>query len=515
MRYRFDAFDLDTRTRELSRDGEPVPLEPQVFDLLALMLRHAGEVVTQDAIIEGVWNGRIVSDAAIATRVSALRRALGDDGQSQRLIRTLRGHGFRFLAPVEQHAPAAPAAPLAAVPGGARPVLAILPFDRIGPDDESMLADGIVEEITSTLSRVQEFDVIARQSAFALRGEALDIPAAAARLGADYVLQGSVRSAGDRVRVTITLARGHDGHAVSSDTFDDRMDDLFDMQDRIAAKVAGGLAPHLRQAEIRRISQSAPRDRSAYDLTLMALPHFWASRREALEEAVRSLGAALERDPDYAPALAYMAWARGQIATYMWSDDPLRDFAEARRFADRAARIASDHGPTLVAIGAAYSLASEDPSEGTYYIDHALEIDNSNAWGWMRRGWALHYEGRPEAGLEAFRRAELLSPLDPFMFNVYIGRASCLRKLGRLDESVEMYRAGMRMTPGTAWPYRQLIGVHMLNGDVEAAHAAARHLRAAHPGITRQYFLDSLPRSVFTHSRDYVDAVIASGIFDD
>lgn len=155
-----------------------------------------------------------------------------------------------------------------------RPSLAVLPFDEIGAASTDMFADGVVEEITGALSRVHEFDVIARQSAFALQGEALDVPQAAARLGAQYIVEGTVRRAGDRVRIAAQLVNGADGHTLWSERFDDRLDDLFDLQDRIASQVAGQISPSLRNAEIARATGRAPQNRSAYDLLLTAYPYF-------------------------------------------------------------------------------------------------------------------------------------------------------------------------------------------------------------------------------------------------
>ena len=155
-----------------------------------------------------------------------------------------------------------------------RPSLAVLPFDEIGAASTDMFADGVVEEITGALSRVHEFDVIARQSAFALQGEALDVPQAAARLGAQYIVEGTVRRAGDRVLIAAQLVNGADGHTLWSERFDDRLDDLFDLQDRIASQVAGQISPSLRNAEIARATGRAPQNRSAYDLLLTAYPYF-------------------------------------------------------------------------------------------------------------------------------------------------------------------------------------------------------------------------------------------------
>jgi TolB-like protein len=277
------------------------------------------------------------------------------------------------------------------------PTIAVLAFEDLSAEAPDMLATGIVEEITGALSRVHEFRVIARQSAFALRGLALDVPETARRLGADYLVEGTVRRAGDRVRLSVQLVGGADGHTLWSNRFDDRIDDLFDLQDRIAALVAGQVAPNLRSAEIARAGRRPPADRTSYDLTLMAFPHFWAHGQEENAAAIRLLAAAVERDPGNVFATAMLAWAHAQQSSYMWSADPEADRATALELADRAAARVTDHAPTLTAVGAAISVASADIERANAFIDRAIDLDPNNAWAWMRRGWACAFEGAHEA----------------------------------------------------------------------------------------------------------------------
>ena len=197
-----------------------------------------------------------------------------------------------------------PQAPAGHTGGRGRPSLAILPFAELGVPDADMFAEGIVEEITGALGRVHDFHVIARQSAYALKGSEYDIAEASQRLGAEYLVEGSVRRAGDRIRIAVQLVRGKDGHLLWSERFDDRMDDLFDLQDRIAAKFAGQISPNLRMAEITRARSTPPADRSAYELVLSAMPHFWAHQRDDNAMAMALLDKPLEADPGYPLALA-------------------------------------------------------------------------------------------------------------------------------------------------------------------------------------------------------------------
>lgn len=395
---------------------------------------------------------------------------------------------------------------------GREPTIAVLPFDELtaGPDD--MFADGVVEEITGALSRVRDFRVIARQSAFALRGETLDVTEAARRLRADYLVEGTVRRSGDRVRISVQLIDGGSGATVWADRYDDRMDDLFDLQDRIAAHVAGQLSPSLRQAEILRAGARQPADRSAYDLMLTALPHFWAHRKEDNDRAIALLSAALERDPDYVPAMAYKAWALAQKPSYMWSDDPDTDHRAALAVAERVAQRVTDHAPSLVATGAAVTLSSNDVDRANSLIDRALAIDPNNAWGWMRRGWAWTYCGRSHEALDAFDRAEELSPLDPFRFNIYFGQAVAVRTLGRYEEAIRLIQQGMHANPGCTWVYRILAGIYTLMGRKEDADAALRKLMEHYPHLTVGYLMDCIPPTARQFQPDYIAALKRMGL---
>lgn len=392
------------------------------------------------------------------------------------------------------------------------PCLAVLPFGGIGVPDTDRFADGVVQEITGALSRAQEFEVIARQSAFALSGEALAIPEIAARLGADYLVEGSVQRSGERVRISVQLVRGRDGRLIWSRRFDDRLDDLFALQDRIAAQVAGQIQPSLRTAEIERAHSTVPADRTAYDLVLTAMPQFWAHRSDANAKAIALFDAALARAPEYRLARAYKAWALAQQSSYMWSADPAFDRAEALGLANEAATGLGDDPPALVALGAAYSLCSADVALADSFIDRALAIDPNNAWGWMRKGWSAIYARMPDAALDHFDRADRLSPLDPFRFNTVLGRAAALRALGDPDASIALVRAGMRANPGMTWAYRMLLCDLVLAGREEEARTAAREFLRHYPHATVAYVRASWPPSVQHALPGYVEALSRCGL---
>ncbi|PRY21465.1 TolB-like protein [Aliiruegeria haliotis] len=384
-----------------------------------------------------------------------------------------------------------------------RPSLAVLPFEELGGQEGDMFAEGVVEEITGALSRVQAFHVIARQSAFALRGQVLSAPETAEALGTDYLLEGSVRRSGLRVRISVQLVRGHDGYTLWSERFDDRLDDLFDLQDRIATQVAGHLAPNLRTAEILRAGHTPPESRSAYELLLTALPHFWVHDPAENDRAIAMLDAALAKAPDFGAALAQRAWCHAHRCCYLWTLEPetARDAASADFAA--ALPLVGDHAPSLTALSAAAAMAVKDNATAEDLARRALDIDPNNAWGWLRMGWIACYLARPEEGLSHFDRAEMLSPLDPFLFNIDFGRAACLRSIKEYDAAVAMIEKGLRAAPRAVWAYRMLFGTLWLKGDREGAIQAGRKWLAAHPGLSREVILQGLPD--WDHDPDYLD----------
>ncbi|WP_324753202.1 tetratricopeptide repeat protein [Roseovarius sp. Pro17] len=386
-----------------------------------------------------------------------------------------------------------------------QPALAVMPFDELGVKQGDMFAEGVVEEITGALSRIQAFHVIARQSVFALPKFTISAPDAALALGVDYLLEGSVRRTRDRVRISIQLVDGKSGHALWSGRFDDRIDDLFDLQDRIAAQVAGQILPNLRSAEIARARRHLPEARSAYELMLTAFPHFWVHDSLENERAVTLLDAAVEKAPDFGPALAQRAWCHSHRCCYLWTLQPEAARQLARADFDSALQLVDDHAPALTALSATAALALKDFRLSEELALRALDIDPNNAWGWLRLGWVTCYLGRPHAALEHFDRAEALSPLDPFLFNIEFGRSACLRALKDYDGSIARIEKGLRAAPRAQWAYRMLFGTLWLKGDKKGAITAGKRWLAAHPGLSKQVLLDGIPS--WNHDPDYLDVL--------
>lgn len=531
LRGPFSARDCrDAELRGLSRRGQA---------LLAYLAHHPDMRAERGLLADLLWSDRAEEQARASLRqeLSVLRRILPDgllnaDRQfvwldaSRLALDEVAGGAFlegfdlasegfedwlREVRASDRDEKTGDAGPAKAT-GRTRPVLAVLAFEELGIADPDMFADGVVEEISGALSRVNDFHVIARQSTFALRDEQIDPTEAAGRLGADYLVEGTVRRSGDRVRISVQLVSGRRGRLIWSARFDDRLGDLFDLQDRIAAQVAGQLLPNLRAAEIARARTRVPANRNAYELVLTAMPHFWSHRREDNSRALDLLEKALTVAPDYGPALSYKAWVLAQQPSYLWSADPAADRAEALELAQRAARHVSDHSPSLVAIGAAVALVSKDLDWSNSLVDRALVIDPNNAWGWLRRGWNRNYAGQTAEARACFDRAEMLSPLDPFLFNVEFGRGGSFMAEERYEDALGHFRKGLALSPHVTWAHRIIAVANYHLGRMEEAEAAMKLLLASYPDLTVRRFADSVPPTIIETQPGYFDALRRMGL---
>ncbi len=307
MRYLFEEYAFDTDRRELHRGADFVSVAPQVFDLLDYLIRNRERVVSKDDLINVIWNGRIVTDAALTTRLNVARTAIGDSGEEQRLIKTLPRKGFRFVGPVlEAQGPAGaatadnpiePPRPALALPD--KPSIAILPFANLSSDpDQAYFADGMVDEITTALSRFKSLFVVASNSSFAYKGKAVDVKQVGRELGVRYVLEGSVRKAAGKVRIIGQLIDAATGVHLWADRFEGDLSDIFALQDRMTESVVSAIEPKMFQAEID-LAARRPNNLSAYDLCLRAVPHLYSFTRDGSAEALRLASRALEIDPRY------------------------------------------------------------------------------------------------------------------------------------------------------------------------------------------------------------------------
>ena len=284
MRYLFEEYALDMDRRELRRGTTPVAIEPQVFDLLVHLIRRRDRVVSKDELLASVWRGRAISESALFNRINAARNAIGDTGARQKLIKTLPRRGLRFVGVVreEESGPAEAGLQKPSLGIADKPSIAVLPFLNLSGDPEQdYFIDGVVEDIITALSRNRGFFVIARNSSFTYKGKPVDAKQVAHALGVRYILEGSVRKSGNRVRVTGQFIEAGSGRHLWADRFDGDLVDIFDLQDQLVTSVVGAIAPQLEKAEIDRAKLDMTGDLAAYDFYLRGLASWnrWTGRK--------------------------------------------------------------------------------------------------------------------------------------------------------------------------------------------------------------------------------------------
>jgi TolB-like protein len=480
--YIFEGYALDTDRRELRRGDTAVALQPQVFDLLEYLIRNRDHVVGRDDMLDAVWGGRTVSESTLASRISAARTAIGDTGEDQRLIRTLPRKGVRFIGTVRQDqegptraAQSAGPAPELALPE--RPSIAVLPFANMtGDPGQEYFVDGMVEEIITALSRIRWLFIIARNSSFTYKGKAVDVKRVARELGVRYVLEGSVRKAGNRLRITGQLIDTATGAHLWADRFDGALDDIFELQDQVAISVAGVIEPTLEAAEGRRSANRPTNDLTAYDLYLRALPLHLSFEKSRVVEALDLLSRAVSRDPLFGPALALSAWCHVQKETLGIADDVGANRRAGIDLAHRALQVAGDDVTVIAPAVFALARFDGDVHAAIALLGKALERNPSSARGWYVSGWLHTFAGETATALAHFEMAARLNPRDQTPFAHYgIGVALALQR--DFAAAVARMRVALQQLPSFTAIYRFLAVSYAHMGHEEEARAAVARIR--------------------------------------
>ena len=482
MRYLFENYAFDTDRRELHRGSDAVAIAPKVFDLLDFLIRNRHRVVSKDDLINEIWNGRSVSDAALTTRLNAARSAIGDSGEEQRLIKTLPRKGFRFVGSILQaQGPAGvPVAdegqtehpkPVLALPD--KPSIAVLPFQNLSDDPEQeYFADGMVEDIITGLSRSKLLFVISRNSSFTYKGKAVDIKRVSRELGVRYVLEGSVRKVGKRVRVTGQLIDATTGAHIWADKFDSDLEEIFDLQDRLTSSVIGAMSPQLERAEIERARRKPTESLQAYDYYMRSKFSIYQWTREGSDEALRMTRLAISLDPAFAVAYASGANIFGQKKGFGWIEDATKERTESRRLAERAVQLDKDDPLVLAHVAQVYSYVLEEPETGSAFAARAIVLDPNLALARLWAGWAQVYLGNHDAAIEQFSAAIRLSPIDPHLFVPQTGMAFAHFFVGRYEEGLSLATSAIQRQPNFLGAQRiRMSSLAMAGRIAEARHA--------------------------------------------
>jgi TolB-like protein len=488
-------YDIDVERRELRHAKAPVHVEPQVFDLLVYLVNNRDRVVSKDDLIASVWGGRIVSDSTLTSRINAVRNAVGDSGEDKKLVRTIARKGFRFVGAVHMqprgdeptHFSNPPSNEIQeqsrpALPLPDRPAIAVLPFINMSGDSEQeYFSDGISEDIITALSKLRWFFVIARNSSFIYKGKAVHLKQVAEELGVCYVVEGSVRKAGNSVRITVQLNDVATGSHIWAERFDRGIADVFAVQDEITEAIVAAIEPQVYAAENFRAKRKSPDSMDAWDLVMRALSHYWRVTRQDNVVAQALLEKATAIDPSYGQALGVLATSHTFSAHMGWED-----MATATPVAERAALAAiladSEDPWAHHALGCVHLFARRfDDSLAEFELALRLNPNFSLAQGYY--GLALSYCGLWGEANVAARRALRLSPRDPFSA-VYYGIGAYAHFVGRnYDEAIRLSRDGLRQRSDFVGAHRVLTSAAGMAGKIDIASAALQELRRAQPNI--------------------------------
>lgn len=414
MLYRFDGFEVDTGSFELRQNGAPQPVEPLVFDLICFFAQNPGRVIGRDEMIDKLWGGRIVSDATIAGCIKSARKALGDSGDQQTRIQTVRGRGFRFAGDVDcagNSEPNSPPLPETRPGQPEKPILAVLPFANLSADADEYFSDGLTVDIITNLSRFRDLLVIGRTSTFRFKNAAIDLAELRAKLRADYVVEGSVRRAAGRVRISAQLIDVASGVHLWADNYDREMEDIFAVQDEVTRTIAATLGIKLQDVALQRALKKSPAELDAYDCVLRARRYTSTLSVEMHAEARDLLERAVAQDPNDADAHALLA--NVYLAEHRFDANPLPDpIGRALAMAEKATKLDPQNAYARCWLAIVHFFRREnDKFEAE--SQRALSLNPNDPETLADIGHFLAFLGEFERGTALSRRAQQLNPLHP------------------------------------------------------------------------------------------------------
>ncbi len=516
MAFQFEDFVLDPSRRELRRADGLVAVEPQVFDMLEYLIKHRDRVVTRDDLLDAVWNGRVVSESTLSSRINAARRAINDSGEAQRLIRTVARKGLRFVGDVTEMtdgiaAAVPPAEKQHALPLPDRPAIAVLPFINMsGEPEQEYFSDGISEDIITALSKLRWFFVIARNSSFTYKNKPVLMRQVAEELGVRYVVEGSVRRGGDRVRITAQLNDVATGSHLWAERYDRDFADVFAVQDEITENIVAAIEPKLYAAESFRAQRKPPDSLDAWDLVMRALSHYWRVTRQDMVVAQALLEKAIALDPNYGQALGLLGSNYMFTAHMGWMEvaDALRLAAPV---AQAAVRADGDDPWAHNALGHV-NLFARRFEDSLAAFETAVRLNPNFALAQGYYGLALSYEGRWQDADEAARRAIRLSPRDPYC-PVYYGIAAYARFLGGdYQEAIRLAHESLRQRSDFVGAHRVLTAAAGMAGDAELARAALAELRRAQPNVSLAWIAENMPIKLVADRDHYLEGFRRAGL---
>jgi TolB-like protein/Tfp pilus assembly protein PilF len=479
----FAGNEIDLRRQELRRAGQPVHVEPQVFDLLLHLLRNRDRIVSKDELFDTIWQGRIVSEAALSSRINAARKAIGDDGDRQALIKTIHRRGFRFIGIVEEaprDPPESPVlevvpAPSDAAPLSRKPSVAVLPFANQSPEpDNDYFSYGLTEDVIRLLARNRWLDVLSRHSAVAFQGKDTDPREIGAALGVRYLVQGTVAKHGERVRITADVVSAETGHHLWWEAYDIALADILNVQQAMAQQIAAVIEPELARLEREAAVRRPPVNLGAWDCFQRGLWHLWGFTSPGLAEATAMFGRAIELDPSFARAHGALAYVKLQRLIMREPASRQALLEEALRDGRTAVALDDQDCMNLCVVGRVLCFRHEY-DEAVAFLEHAIRVNPSFAQAYFALGFTLIVSGRPDEAIGYLERSIELSPRDPHLPSCHAIRAIGHLSLGQLDMAEKFARMATRFPNANHWPFAVLAAVL---GHTDRADDARRAIDA-------------------------------------
>jgi TolB-like protein/Tfp pilus assembly protein PilF len=508
MQIAFADCEMDLRRQELRRAGQVVHTEPQVFDLLLLLVRNRDRVVSKDELFGTIWNGRIVSEAALSSRINAARKAIGDDGDRQLLIRTIHKRGFRFVGevreaaiaaalPAEEHGAAPrqlaqqPAAAIAGPPAAEAPVrkpsLAVMPFEDLGPDPGNQyLSYGLTEDIIRLLARNRWLDVLSRHTCAAYRGRDVSAREIGAALGIRYLLQGSIMKRGEQIRIGADLICAETGRQLWSETYDLAYADILQIQDAMARQIAAVIEPELARLEREAAMRKPPGNLDAWDCYQRGLWYLWGFTTPSMAEAEAMFRRSIELDPGYARAHGALSYVHLQQTFVSEPEDRPALLDAAMRHARAAVLLDDRDSMNLCVLGRAHCMLREY-EDSVAALEQAIALNPSFAQGYFGLGFTLTLCGRETEALALVERATELSPRDPHLTSFHHLRALAYFSLGNLDAAATYSRMATRLQNANYRTFALHAAALGLLGKPAEAHPDVQELLRRKPGYHCAY----------------------------
>jgi len=463
------VIDLANQTL-VSSGGEKLSLRPQTFATLRFLIENANRLITKSELAEAIWHGVAVTDDSPVQCIHEIRRAIGDDAHET--LQTVSKRGYRLIHNDQVGL------------SGNKPSIAVLPFQNMSGDaEQEYFADGIVEDIITALSRGHWLFVIARNSSFSYKGKAVDVKQVGRELGVRYVLEGSVRKAANRVRITGQLIDTATGAHLWADRFDGEMVDVFDLQDRVTAGVVGAILPKLEEAEIERSRRKPTKSLDAYDYYLRGMAAFHAFSKENNAAALEFFYKALELDPKFASPYGMVARCYLQRKGFNWVTDREHEAEQTARMARQAAELGRNDPIALAAAGSALVIVLGDFKGGLSLIEQSLAINPNLAWAVMFSANAMAYLGDPEGALARATLAMRLSPQDPQMFGMQLAAAWPHFFACRFEEALSWTEAALRGRPDFFLAICVEAASAAMAGKLDQARRAMARIREINPNL--------------------------------